>query len=105
NGYKVTVLNMAKERCSVAIDKEIPVYNLFFDNVENEKNSIKRAAKKIAYLIQLRKAIKKIKPDLICVFLSDIVRLTVLAMWGTKIPIIGSERGDPYQFSPKKLKQ
>lgn len=105
NGYKVTVLNMAKEKCSVDINKKIPIYNLFYDEVENENNRVKKQIKKFFYLIKFRQMIKQLKPDLVCAFLSDIVRLTVISMRGIKIPIIGSERGDPYQFSPKKLKQ
>ena len=61
--------------------------------------------KKIDYLRRFRKKCKEINPDLICVFLIDVVRLTVIGLRGMSYHILASERADPSQFTPKKTKQ
>lgn len=104
-GYKISILNMDNEECTVNINENIKIHNLYYNSVEKEKKSVKKQIKKLEYLYKMRCLLLSLKPDLICVFLSDIVRLTVLAMQGSHVPIVGSERGDPYQFSYKKIKQ
>lgn len=106
NGYDVTILSMSKDECSLDIDSNIIIKYIDYDDVTKVKsNPIKYLFKRLKYLIRFRMECKSINPDLICVFLIDVVRLTVLALKGTKYPIVASERGDPSQFSRKKISQ
>ncbi len=49
-------------------------------------------------IFQLRKRVKEIKPDIVISFQTNQNALAVLATRGRKIPVIVSERGDPYQY-------
>ena len=50
-------------------------------------------------IFQLRRRVKEIKPDLIISFQTNQNALAVLAAMGRHIPVIISERGDPYQYT------
>lgn len=50
-------------------------------------------------MFQLRKRVAEIKPDLIISFQTNQNALSVFATRGRNIPVIVSERGDPYQYS------
>lgn len=102
-GYDVVALNMASAPCTVDLDKRIRIVDVLYDSVESQSNQVIRGINKLQYLRKLRKAILEQKPNIVCVFLSDVVRITVLALKGTRIPIIGSERGDPNAFSKKQF--
>lgn len=105
-GYKVSIISMSKEECSLDIDNNINVFTLDYDKVSiNRGKKFKYLLSRIKYLIKFRKKCKQINPDLICVFLIDIVRLTVLALKGTAYPIVASERADPSQFTRSKIEQ
>ena len=59
------------------------------------KNYFTRRFKQIG---QLRKRVKEINPDLVISFQTNQNALSVLATRKKKIPVIISERGDPYQY-------
>lgn len=50
-------------------------------------------------IFQLRRRVKEIKPDIVISFRTNQNALAVLATRGRNIPVIVSERGDPYQYS------
>lgn len=50
-------------------------------------------------MFQLRKRVTEIKPDLIVSFQTNQNALSVFATRGKNIPVIISERGDPYQYN------
>lgn len=50
-------------------------------------------------IFQLRRRVKEIKPDLIISFQTNQNALAVLSAMGRHIPVIISERGDPYQLT------
>lgn len=50
-------------------------------------------------IFQLRRRVKEIKPDLIISFQTNQNALSVLSAMGRHIPVIISERGDPYQLT------
>jgi glycosyltransferase involved in cell wall biosynthesis len=50
-------------------------------------------------IFQLRRRVKEINPDLVISFQTNQNALAVLATRGRKIPVIVSERGDPYQYN------
>lgn len=103
-GHEVIALNMAATPCTVNINPNIRIVNIEY--LSDEKHATRfKVLYKLVYLLQIRKVICSLKPDLVCAFLSDVVRIATVALRGTNIPIIGSERGDPYAFSPKQLKR
>lgn len=50
-------------------------------------------------IFQLRRRVKEIKPDMVISFQTNQNALSVLATRGRHIPVIVSERGDPYQYN------
>lgn len=50
-------------------------------------------------IFQLRRRVKEINPDLVISFQTNQNALAVLATRGRHIPVIVSERGDPYQYN------
>lgn len=102
-GAEVIAINMSSNPCTVNLSPKIRIVNVIYDKVDKCNNKILKILYKLYYLFKLRKMILSLKPDLVCAFLSDIVRITVLAMKGCNIPIIGSERGDPHDFTKKQF--
>lgn len=103
-GYDIVVLNLSSTPCTVAIDKNISIIDVLYDDVEKKQPKITSTLWKLIYLFRIRNEILNIKPDYVCAFLSDVVRIVVLALKGCNIPIIGSERGDPFKFSNKQFR-
>lgn len=101
--YDIIAINMASTLCTVNLNPNINIVNVSYDSVEHCNNKIVKFLLKIKYLIKLRKTIFYLKPDLVISFLSDVVRVTVLSLFGSKIKIIGSERGDPFAFTKRQL--
>lgn len=66
-----------------------------FQEMEFFKNYYTRHFRQI---FQLRRRVKEINPDLVISFQTNQNALSVLATRGRKIPVIVSERGDPYQY-------
>ena len=104
-GYEIVAINMSPEEKTVNINKKIQVVDLYYDDILKEKNILLRTIKKKTYLDKLKKEIVKINPDAVVSFLCDVVRITVLALKGNHIPIIGSERGDPFILSQKRFEK
>ena len=103
HNYDVYVVNMSSKPCTVNLDEKIPIIDVLYDDVEKQDNKVNKYLEKVCYLLRLRSAILAVKPDLVYAFLSDVVRITVLSLKGTGIPIIGSERGDPNRFTNKQF--
>ena len=62
------------------------------------------ASNRIMELFWLRKYIQKEKPDVVIPFTEGVYCFTILALLGTRIPIIASERLDPAAMSlPRKI--
>lgn len=55
-------------------------------------------------IYMIRDAVKKVHPDIICAFISDVVCMTRLAAMGLKPAFIAAERGDPYTLPKKWMK-
>ncbi len=97
NHYDISIICMTKSDIGVELNPDINItYIPYFRN----KNPID----KVLFLIKLRNVIKKINPDLLCVFLADITRVVVLATQFLKIPILASERGAPGRHGKKLQK-
>lgn len=95
NGYDVVAFNMDKKKCTINLDRDIQIVNVLY---EPPHNIFKQLFYKLKYLFQLRRILKKYKIEILCSFLSDVVRISTLALAFSDIKIIGSERGDPTRF-------
>lgn len=105
HGEEVVAINMSNKPITVQLDSSVKIINVPYDEICLVRNRICRTIFKIDYLYKLRSVIKSISPDVVVAFLSDIIRITVLAMSGMNIPIIGSERGDPGVLSVIQYKK
>lgn len=101
--YEVIAVNMASTACSVNIDPNIRIVDVIYDGVAQCQNKWLRKAYQLVYLLKLKKTLLSLQPDIVCAFLSDVVRIAILAIGNHKIPVIGSERGDPYKFTKKQF--
>lgn len=105
-GFAVSAITLTKKPTTVDINPEIQTTVVDYDHVgKATHNPVLKIARKLLFLCNLRKRIKHMNPDLVCVFLTDTVRVVSIATRGLKIPILASERGDPFQFSHKKIRQ
>ena len=99
-GHKVSILSLRNQESSLMINENIQICNFnFFSGAGSGLGLLE----KTQLIWSLRKYISRNRPDLIVVFLSDIVRIAVLSTFGLGIPIIASERADPSQYSKKLL--
>lgn len=105
HGEEVVAINMSNKPITVQLNSSVRVINVPYDEINLVRNRISRTIFKVKYLFKLRSVIKSISPDVVIAFLSDVVRITVLAMSGMNIPIIGSERGDPGVLSVRQYRK
>lgn len=105
-GLSVSVISLSTSAVTVDLDESIPIVTLDYDtNLGQVSTFAGSIMRKIGFLFRLRRAITKEKPDLVCVFLTDVIRIVVHSLVGLGIPILASERGDPYQLTKKKRGQ
>ena len=94
-GFDVICLSFSNEKQTIHLNKKIKIDFLPYENGRN-------LYYKFLYLNKLRARINFYKPNLIIAFGADYVRMVVLASKGMNIPIIGSERGNPYLYNKKQ---
>lgn len=98
-GYNVSIVSISPVESTLQIDKRITITYLQHRWTDFESLSfLKRRLKVLSIFLDLRKAIKQLKPSLIISFIADINHLTLLAKSGYRIPLIASERDNPYIF-------
>lgn len=90
-GYDVVIYVQEHEGAHYELEKGVNVYQEthFFNNYYTRH---------FQQIFQLRKRVKEIAPDLVISFQTNQNALSVLATRGRHIPVIVSERGDPYQY-------
>ncbi len=93
DGWKVTVITFYDNN----IDKYYADGVIFL----NLNISTKGVTWRLKALKKIRDVIKEVSPSLVCAFISDVVFMTRIATLGLKIPLIASERGDPYILPQK----
>lgn len=91
-GYDVTIYVEEQIGAHYELETGVKVYQetRFFKNYYTRH---------FCQIIQLRKRVKEINPDLVISFQTNQNALSVLATRGRHIPVIVSERGDPYQYN------
>lgn len=95
-GIKVTIITMENSDTNYTFHSEITIVNIGKVN----GNAIKR---KFAEYSKLRHIIKEIKPDLVLSMPEDIGIYVIAAMIGTGIPVVVSERNNPWVMPNKKI--
>ena len=91
-GYDVVLYVQEQEGKHYDMESGVHVYQ----ETQFFKNYYTRHFRQI---FQLRRRVKEIKPDIVISFQTNQNALAVLATRGRSIPVIVSERGDPYQYS------
>ena len=105
-GYDVNIVSLSDEKNTLNINEEINIYTLGYDSFTvNKLNKFLSSLHKAKLIFKLRKKIKKLNPSLIVAFMSDIVRIVVIAAKGLGIKIIGSERSNPLVYSSNQFKK
>lgn len=99
-GMEVHCISISPQPETISMNPKIHRYV-----VELKENStgFSKIINRGLFVFRLRRKIKKIKPDVIIVFRSDLVKMTVYVSWGLGIPIICSERGNPLLYGKDLL--
>lgn len=101
-GYNVICTAMSLEDETINLHPSIP---RFYINYNPSGSIIHSTWMKMDFLWKLRRHFHKIKPDLVVAFGVDHVRIALLASLGMHIKVLGSERGDPSQYSRAQKKK
>lgn len=108
-GAERVVSLLANRMCEDGHDIQIVClkYNDVYYTLHNRIKVVaatEHASNRIMELFWLRKYIQKEKPDVVIPFTEGVYCFTILALLGTRIPIIASERLDPAAMSlPRKF--
>ena len=94
-GYSVSLVYFKKKDDFYALDNSINKY--YLDIPTNSKNFILGLQNTRIRILKLREQIKQIAPDAVISFITDINVLTILAARKTDIPVIISERTNPFK--------
>jgi GalNAc-alpha-(1->4)-GalNAc-alpha-(1->3)-diNAcBac-PP-undecaprenol alpha-1,4-N-acetyl-D-galactosaminyltransferase len=98
-GYDTTIISIAPTQPSVVFHNNVKVLFMNYPWKDfNELNFIRRRIRVLKIILEIRKLIKSIRPDAICAFIVDIVGIARISTIGLGIPIIVSERDNPYIF-------
>ncbi len=92
----VSVISLYDKAIVGDLDEKIKQYPMSFSH-----SSVKD---KLSLIFGLRKQIKKLAPNIVCSFVSDVCFYTKVATTGMKCKIVSAERGDPYTL-PEKWKK
>lgn len=94
-GYSVSLVYFKKKSDFYSLDNRINKY--YLDIPSNSNNFILGLKNTRIRILKLREQIKQINPDAVISFMTDINVLTILAARKTDIPVIISERSNPYK--------
>lgn len=95
NNIEVGIVTIYSKRQDYELDSRINLKHI----TANNKIKIFRPIERV---IKLRKYIKEYDPNCVISFLADVNLHSILACWNCNIPLIVSERNDPYQDPNQK---
>jgi len=105
-GYDVKIISLSDNKNTLNINENIHIHTIGYDSsAVNKLNIFLSSLYKAKLIFKLRKKIKELNPSLIVAFMSDIVRIVVIAAKGLGIKIIGSERSNPLVYSSNQFKK
>lgn len=100
--YLANQLSKVGYECVIYVEEQVGKHYEVEANVEiiQETEFFKNYyTRHFQQIFQLRRRVKEINPDLVISFQTNQNALSVLATRGRSIPVIVSERGDPYQYN------
>ena len=97
-GMEVHCVSMTSEPETIHLNKGIKRYTI---DSERLNSRIKSLIYKLLFLLRFRHLVLQIKPDVIIVFRPDLTKAVQYSSAGIRIPIIGSERGNPLIYGQK----
>ena len=92
-GMEVYCVSMTSEQETIHLNKGIFRYTI---DTERRNSIIKAVIRKFLFLFRFRLLVTRISPDIIIVFRPDLAKAVQYSLKGKSIPIIGSERGNPF---------
>lgn len=105
NEHEVIIITYSNAQPTVELNKKIRWISLNYDAKRNLKFGFIRRFNQIPLLIKIRKNILSEKPDILCPFTVNILRAVLIATVGEKIPIVSSERGNPFIYTDSFFKK
>lgn len=91
-GMEVYCVSLTSEPETIHLNEGIYRYTI---DTERRNSKVKYLVNKVFFLLRFRSFVSRIKPDVIVVFRPDLAKAVQYSLIGKKIPIIGSERGNP----------
>lgn len=104
-GKEVTILSFDKTEARVFYTLSSNIKLVSLDMLGNSKTHVGRLNDNIRRFVTLRKAIQSTRPDIIISFLIRTNVRVLFASLGLQLPIIISERSDPFLAQPGRLWQ
>lgn len=95
DGIQCTLITMRKEPIFYEIPKEVKIYEIGKLTNNHYLNKIKQYGR-------LRKIVKEIKPDVVLSLPEEIGIYVIGALLGTRVPVVVSERNNPWVMPNKK---
>lgn len=102
DSYSVWCISMSSEEQTIVLNDGI---KKIYCPYTVPSNRLKALIYKMLYIRKLKRLIGKIIPDVLVCFGTDKVRIAYLCSRKYKIPIIGSERGNPYVYTKRQSKK
>lgn len=100
-GMEVHCVSMTSEQETIHLNKGIFRYTI---DTERRNSIIKAVIRKFLFLFRFRLLVTRISPDIIIVFRPDLAKAVQYSLKGKSIPIIGSERGNPFVHGNRLIK-
>lgn len=103
-GYDVYALSLSSNKEMLNFYQGIRRDTMGYDGSKiNKQGTLKQNISKILLLFRLNKKIRQLKPAFVCTFGTDHMRIAAISLKGlSSIKLIGSERGDPNQYTEKQ---
>lgn len=97
NGIKCTIITLINDKCVYTLNSHINVIQLY------DREGTPPAKEYIKCFVYLRKIVKEIDPDIIVTMPEEISCKAIPFLMGLKIPIIVSERNNPWIMPKGKI--
>lgn len=94
-GMEVHCVSMTTEPETIHLNKSVIRHTI---DTERLNSRLKSFIYKFLFLFRFRFIVTKIRPSVIIVFRPDLAKAVLYSTWGLHIPIIGSERGNPFIY-------
>lgn len=98
-GHQITILSWNHGSQSSAYSLESSIQTVSLDLVGPSTSLMKAITNNFRRISILRKAIQNSQPAVVISFLNTTNIITILSLWGTRIPLVISERNNP-RFDP-----